>query len=114
MLLRLAEDQHILLLSTHHIVFDGWSELILLEELAAHYRALATGAARLLPELAIQYGDYAQWQRQRLQGPLRAPLLHYWKQQLAHIQVLELPVDRPHPAAFTHVGARESRALPGN
>jgi amino acid adenylation domain-containing protein len=113
LLLQLAADQYILLLCTHHIVFDGWSERILWQELAAHYEALAAGAKPVMPELAIQYGDYAHWQRQQLRGPLKEVSLLYWRRQLEGLGVLDLPTDRPRPAVLTHAGAREHVTLPG-
>lgn len=113
-LLRLADDQQILLICTHHIVFDGWSERLLRQELAAHYRALATGASPLLPKLAIQYGDYAHWQRQSLQGPSRAAMMHYWRQQLENVQVLDLPTDRPRPPSLPTRAPAKPGSCQGN
>jgi amino acid adenylation domain-containing protein len=111
-LLRLADDHHLLLLCMHHIVFDGWSEHLLRNELAAHYQALAAHTTPVLPAMALQYGDYSSRQRQVLQGPSRAALLDYWTRQLKDIQPLELSTDRPRPAFLTHAGARESHMLP--
>ena len=105
-LLRLAETDHVLLLTTHHIVADGWSLDVLLRELAASYQAEATGQPVALSELPIQYADYAIWQREGLQAGAFEEHLTYWRQQLADASaVLALPTDRPHPAVPIHRGA---------
>jgi amino acid adenylation domain-containing protein len=108
-LLRLAKlpgDEHVLLLSLHHIVSDGWSMGVLIREVAALYEAHAVGAESPLKELNLQYGDYAVWQRQWLQGEVLEQQLAYWRRQLAGAPpVLELPADRPRPQVQTFRGA---------
>jgi len=97
--LRLAPDEHVLLLNMHHIVGDLWSTSVFLNELVLLQRAYATGAQATLPELPIQYPDYAVWQRQQLEGDALAADLEYWKQALAQSPAaLVLPTDRPRPA----------------
>ncbi|SEM69546.1 non-ribosomal peptide synthase domain TIGR01720/amino acid adenylation domain-containing protein [Stigmatella aurantiaca] len=104
-LLRLAPDDHVLLLTLHHIVSDGWSETVLVREVAALYTAVP-GTGPALPELPIQYADFALWQRSWLQGEVLERQLAYWRRQLAGApQVLELPSDRPRPAAWSGGGA---------
>jgi len=106
-LLRLGEEDHVLLRTMHHIVFDGWSEDILSRELAARYQAFATGGETTLPELPLQYSDFAEWQRQRLHAEtLQAQLAHWRKQLEGAPALLELPTDRPRPAVQTSRGAR--------
>ena len=114
-LLRLAEEEHILLLTIHHIVSDGWSFNVLMRELEALYTAFSIGQPSPLPPLPIQYADFAHWQRQWLQGEVLETQLAYWKQQLAGaLPVLELPTDRPRPAVQTFRGARQSLRLPAS
>lgn len=112
-LVRLAEDDHVLLLSQHHIVTDGWSTDVLVAELAKLYAA-ARGAAVELPDLRIQYPDFAVWQRERLSGPVLEPHLDYWKRKLAGIEPLELPTDRPRSHLATTAGAVHRRELPAD
>jgi amino acid adenylation domain-containing protein/non-ribosomal peptide synthase protein (TIGR01720 family) len=105
-LLRLAAEDHVLLLTMHHIISDGWSMGIFVRELSACYNAFAAGVEPQLPELPIQYGDYAVWQREWLQGEVLEAQLQYWREQLAGApQVLELPTDRPRPPVQSHRGA---------
>ncbi len=114
-LLRLGEGEHILLLTLHHIIFDGWSMGVLLRELATVYEAFCSGKPSPLPELPIQYADFAHWQQQRLQGDLLESQLGYWKEQLSgDLPVLELPTDRPRAAVQTNRGARQYLLLPKN
>ena len=112
-LLRVSKDDHILLLVVHHIVFDAWSVGVLFRELGLLYEAFSAGKPSPLPELPIQYADFALWQRNYLQG---APLeinLAYWRQQLGgRLPVLQLPTDRPRPAIRTYLGARHSLVFP--
>ncbi|MBU8900903.1 amino acid adenylation domain-containing protein, partial [Corallococcus sp. M34] len=106
-LLRLGEEHHVLLLTMHHIVSDGWSMGILVREIAALYAALNTGTTPNLPPLPVQYADFATRQRQWLQGEALEAQLGYWKDQLAGApSVLELPTDRPRPAVQSQRGAR--------
>ncbi|ANZ40483.1 hypothetical protein BBK82_35190 [Lentzea guizhouensis] len=105
-LLRVAEDDHVLLLLAHHIVTDGWSNGVLTSELNLLYRGST------LPELPIQYADYAAWQRDRLTGPLLDEQLAFWRDRLAGVTPLELPTDRPRPAVRTNHGAVHLFTLP--
>lgn len=112
-LLRLSDEDHILLLTIHHIIFDGWSTGILLAELSVLYKAFSEGNPSPLPGLPIQYGDFAVWQRQWLQGEALESLLAYWKRKLDGAPpVLELPADRPRPPVQSHQGASQSKAIP--
>jgi amino acid adenylation domain-containing protein/FkbM family methyltransferase len=111
-LLRLDAGEHALLFNLHHVIADGWSSGILARELGALYQALATGGTAALPELPVQYGDYACWQRQWLQGEALARLLAYWKQRLLGAPaVLQLPIDRPRPALASYRGDACSHLL---
>ena len=112
-LMRLSEEDHVLLLVTHHIACDGWSIGVLFRELATLYTAFTTGEAIPIAPLPIQYADFARWQRQWLQGEVLEEQLSYWKQRLAGAPaVLELPTDRSRPAVQTFKGARQSIVLP--
>jgi hypothetical protein len=112
-LLHLGEAEHVLLLTMHHIVSDGWSMGVLIRELAALYEAFSSGSPSPLPQLPIQYADFAHWQRQWLQGEVLAAQLSYWQQQLTGAPaLLELPTDRPRPAVWTFGGATQFLALP--
>ncbi|HEX8318268.1 amino acid adenylation domain-containing protein [Longimicrobium sp.] len=105
-LLRLGPEEHVLLVSMHHIVSDGWSMGVLLRELSALYAAYREGRASPLPELAVQYADYAVWQHEQLDGGVLNPQLAYWKERLAGApELLELPADHPRPAVQTYRGA---------
>ncbi|MEM9156090.1 MAG: amino acid adenylation domain-containing protein, partial [Cyanobacteria bacterium P01_F01_bin.33] len=111
----LSPSESIALFVTHHIIFDAWSRAIVLRELAAFYTAFTTGREVNVPELAIQYADFAVWQRQWLQGEGLEQLLAYWHQQLASApSLLELPTDRPRPAAQTYRGDRYVELLPAS
>lgn len=111
LLLKLGEDHHVFILTLHHIISDGWSMGILVDELARLYRAYAQGdggAASVLPALPIQYADFACWERQRLGGERLRRLRHYWQRQLQDApQLLELPLDRPRPRVRSNRGAAE-------
>ncbi|PMB52382.1 non-ribosomal peptide synthetase [Fischerella thermalis CCMEE 5201] len=111
-LLRLGEEEYLLLLTIHHIAFDGWSIGILVEELATLYQAFCKGQPSPLPQLTIQYADFAAWQRQWLQGDVMEKQLSYWKQQLANLPVLELPTDYPRPKIQTFRGTKQHLELP--
>ena len=114
-LVRLAADDHLLLLTVHHIASDAWSMALMRREIAALYRAEVegAGAAAGLPELPVQYADYAVWQRGWLAGDTLAAEVAWWKQRLAELPpVLELPTDRPRPAVTSYRGAAEIRRLP--
>ncbi|HEY0604518.1 MAG TPA: amino acid adenylation domain-containing protein, partial [Herpetosiphonaceae bacterium] len=111
-LLRLAETDHVLLLTMHHIVSDGWSMEVFARELVPIYTALIAGMPASLAQLPIQYADYAVWQRDWLSGAVLEAQLAYWRRQLAGLPVLELPTDRSRPALPTFRGARQTFALP--
>ncbi|HEX3526901.1 MAG TPA: amino acid adenylation domain-containing protein, partial [Thermoanaerobaculia bacterium] len=107
-LLRIAAREHVLLLNLHHIISDGWSMGILFHEVASLYGAFCLGAPSPLPELPIQYADFAVWQREWLSGERLAAELDYWRRQLAGIpESLELPLDHPRPAVESFRGADE-------
>ncbi|MCB9419971.1 MAG: amino acid adenylation domain-containing protein [Ardenticatenaceae bacterium] len=104
-LLRLAANEHVLLLTIHHIASDGWSAAVLFREWSQLYTAFCDGRTNPLPALPIQYADYAHWQTQQLQNGLVSQL-DYWKEQLAHApSVINLPTDRSRPAMQSHRGA---------
>ena len=111
-LLRLAPEEHLLLLNVHHIISDGWSAGIFERELSSAYNAFVSGRELRLPELPIQYADYALWQREWLQGEVLEAQLAYWKAQLADLPTLTLPTDRPRPAVMSYRGARAAFDLP--
>nr|QEO74274.1 condensation domain-containing protein [uncultured bacterium] len=111
-LLRLGEEEHVLLLTLHHIISDAWSMGVLVRETAALYEAYSEGRPSPLPELQIQYADYAVWQRQRLRGEALERELKYWRQLAGAPPLLKLPTDHPRPAVPRFSGARESAALP--
>ncbi len=107
---RLTDTQHLLHLTVHHIVADGWSTGVLAKEVAAIYAALAEGASSDAPPtglapLPIQYADFAQWQRTWLQGTLLDNQLAYWRRHLAGVSTLHLPTDRPRPPTQSFRGA---------
>ncbi|MFN6485608.1 amino acid adenylation domain-containing protein, partial [Nostoc sp. DedQUE02] len=109
---KLKEVEHALILTIHHIVFDGWSMGVLMQELATIYSALCNNLSPELPELPIQYADFAIWQRQWLQKEVLQTQLDYWKQQLKDAPtLLELPTDRPRPAIQTYRGAIQNAEL---
>ncbi|HEX7313092.1 MAG TPA: amino acid adenylation domain-containing protein, partial [Pyrinomonadaceae bacterium] len=111
-LLRLDEDEYVLLLTLHHIIADGWSMGVLMRELTALYNAYSRGEASPLPELPIQYADFARWQREWLSGSALDTQLAYWRQQLSGAPaLLELPSDRPRPAVQSHRGAQRTVTL---
>ena len=108
-LLRLTPQQHVLLLSIHHIVADGWSMTVFTRELAAYYNEYCGGPEAALPPLPIRYADFARWQRDWLSGPQLESQLAYWKGRIGtDIPRLELPTDRPRPAVQTFKGAAHS------
>ncbi|WP_456017385.1 non-ribosomal peptide synthase/polyketide synthase, partial [Pseudomonas fluorescens] len=106
-LLRLAADDHVVVLVQHHIVSDGWSMQLMVEELVKLYAAFSDGHTPNLPALPIQYADYALWQRNWMEAGEKARQLAYWREQLGGEQpLLELPFDYQRPALPTHRGAR--------
>ncbi|HEY8228438.1 MAG TPA: amino acid adenylation domain-containing protein [Pyrinomonadaceae bacterium] len=113
LLLALSADEHVLLLTMHHIVSDGWSMGVLFRELGLIYEAFAAGKPSPLPELPIQYADYASWQREWLQADALRTQLDYWKTQLADAPpILELPKDKQRPAVQRFRGAKVVHYLP--
>ena len=112
MVLRLNEQEHILLFTVHHIVFDGWSTAILVNELAALYNESVNSMPTELPRLQIQYSDYACWQQRILQSAEFQMHLTYWKEHLANVPTqINLPVDRPYPATPSLRGKRHPFTL---
>jgi amino acid adenylation domain-containing protein len=112
LLLQLEETEHIFIINVHHIVFDGWSGGIFSQELATLYDAFCRNNPSPLPELTLQYADFAHWQRRWLQGLTRSSYLAYWKEKLQGApSVLELPTDRPRPPVQTFRGAHQSMPL---
>jgi amino acid adenylation domain-containing protein len=112
-LLRMTPEEHVLLLTLHHIITDGWSMGIMFQEMSALYAAQVTGQPATLPSLPIQYADFAVWQRQWLQGDMLDRQLAYWRTQLAETPLsLELPTDTPRPLQQTYRGNRISFTLP--
>ncbi|ERW31982.1 peptide synthase [Pseudomonas aeruginosa BWHPSA019] len=106
-LIRLGEERHVLLLTLHHIVSDGWSMNVLIEEFSRFYSAYATGAEPGLSALPIQYADYALWQRSWLEAGEQERQLEYWRGKLGERHpVLELPTDHPRPAVPSYRGSR--------
>lgn len=111
-LLRLHPQEHLLILTMHHIIFDGWSIGILVRELSTLYPAFLNKEKISLPELPIQYADFAHWQRQWLQGDVLETQLTYWQKQLTGASLLDLPTDYPRPPMQTYRGAKYSFKLP--
>jgi hypothetical protein len=111
-LLRIAPRDTMLLLTLHHIVSDGWSIGILGGELGACYQAFASGRAPSLPELPFQFADFTVWQNQRAQERALSEHRAYWKEKLANLKVLEIPLDHPRPPLRTHNGYIVSTVLP--
>jgi non-ribosomal peptide synthetase component F len=113
MLLRLSATEHVLLCNMHHTVSDGWSIGILVREFVELYRAFFRGDPSTLPEISLQYTDYAAWQRGRLASGALEAQLSYWKAQLGGaLPALELPTDRPRPAVQSFRGATAPVVLP--
>jgi len=106
-LIRVGRDDHVLLLTMHHIVSDGWSMGVFTRELSALYAAHAGGREAELPELPVQYADYAAWQRRWVEGEVLREQSDYWTRTLAGVpELLELPADHPRPARMSHAGAQ--------
>src|SRR6266550_2978982 len=112
LLVRLADDAHVLMLTAHHIVTDGWSMGVLADELSTLYDAALRGEDAALPALPLQYADFAVWQRTRFSDAALDGQLDYWKQQLSGISPLQLPTDRPRPAVRTSAGAAHEFVVP--
>jgi amino acid adenylation domain-containing protein len=112
-LLRLSPTDHVAMFTMHHIISDGWSTAILVQELVALYTAFTARRPSPLPELAIQYADFAAWQRRWLQGERLAAQVAWWRRELGGApQVLELPTDRPRPALQSFTGGMTFFTLP--
>lgn len=112
-LLRLEAEEHVALFTIHHIISDGWSMNVLIREVMKLYGAFIEGELPVLPELAIQYADFAWWQREWLKDDLLKEQLDYWKRQLAGAPpVLELPSDRQRPEVRTYRGAAHKFVMP--
>ncbi|MFE4518419.1 amino acid adenylation domain-containing protein [Kitasatospora sp. NPDC056783] len=105
LLVRLSDEDHVLALVMHHIISDGWSIDILNRELDALYARHAHGSETALPPVPVQFGDYARWQRDRLDSGALAASRDYWRAELADVPALELPADRPRPPLLTFDGA---------
>ncbi|HSF31479.1 MAG TPA: condensation domain-containing protein [Candidatus Tectomicrobia bacterium] len=113
-LLRMDEQEHVLILIMHHIISDGWSKSVFAHELAVLYDAFSAGEPSPLPELSIQYADFAHWQRHWQRNEVMAAQLVYWQQQLHDPPpVLELPMSRPRRAALSLRTGRQTLVLPG-
>ena len=110
-LFRITSQDHVLLVVFHHIVCDGWSLGIMLRELGVLYDAFSRGAVSPLQPLPIQYADFSAWQREWLQGDLLERQLEYWKHQLADLEAVDLPTDRPYPGMPMLAGATEVSRL---
>ena len=111
-LFRLGEEEHVLMLAMHHVAVDGWSMNVLHRELAALYTAYRDGRESPLPEPAVQYADFAAWQRRQLAGEALEGQLAYWRDRLAGAPaLLELPTDHPRPAIQTYRGTYERFTL---
>src|SRR6185437_2195845 len=108
----LDHGEHVLSVVMHHIITDGWSTGVLVAELGEFYNAAVSGQQPQLPELAVQYVDYAIWQRELLSGAVLETALEYWRGQLAGVPALELPTDRPRPAVLTSAGAMHHFSIP--
>lgn len=112
LLVRLAPAEHVLMLTMHHIISDGWSVGLLFRELAVGYAAGCECRPASLPELPLQFADYAIWEREQAKGPQAAKALAYWKQRLGGaLPVLELPADGPRPMVPTSRGAVQTASL---
>ncbi|HLP88087.1 MAG TPA: condensation domain-containing protein [Nostocaceae cyanobacterium] len=112
-LIQIQENENLLLIVIHHIISDGWSIGVLIQELATIYQALSTGQQVNLPPLKIQYADYAYRQREILETEVFSTQLNYWKQQLSNsVPLLKLPTDKPRPEIQTFTGRKEFFILP--
>ncbi len=112
-ILKLDENDHVILFTLHHIISDGWSMGVLIKEVSILYSTFSKSLPSPLPELPIQYADFAEWQQEWLTGDVLEKQISYWKDQLdGSLQILELPTDRPRPAVQTANGDDVSRVLP--
>ncbi|MFD1542539.1 non-ribosomal peptide synthetase [Nonomuraea guangzhouensis] len=114
-LIRLGPREHVLATYAHHIVTDGWSSRVLLDDLAALYAAAADGGAPAgLPPLPVSYADVSVWQRERMSGPEAEAQLAYWRRRLDRLAPMDLPTDRPRPPVRSSVGAARSFEIPAD
>jgi amino acid adenylation domain-containing protein len=104
-LLRLGDEEHVLAATLHHVISDGWSMGVFIRELTVLYEAFVEGRPSPLPDLPLQYGDFAVWQRGRLGGEVLEKQLAYWREQLRGLPTIELPTDFPRPPVQSHRGA---------
>lgn len=112
-LLRLSDAEHLLIVTIHHLVFDGWSVNVFLQELTKLYEAFCHGQPSPLPDLHIKYADFADWQQQWIARPAFVSNLNYWKQELGNSTLLlELPTDRPRLPVRTFEGASQTFIIP--
>ncbi|BDI19716.1 hypothetical protein ANSO36C_55180 [Nostoc cf. commune SO-36] len=110
-ILHLSAEEHVILFTTHHIISDGWSTGVLVQEIATLYTAFANYQLSPLPELPIQYADFAVWQRQYVTAEVLKTQLSYWQKQLASATLIDLPTDYPRPPILTYQGATKSFLL---
>ena len=113
-LLRVREDEHVLLLAFHHIAFDGWSTGVLFDEMERAYGAFHAGEEPVMPMLPLQYPDFSVWQRRAMQGGAAARQLAYWTDVLQDLPVLELQTDRVRPLIQTSSGGKRERGVPAD
>ncbi|NNB89170.1 non-ribosomal peptide synthase/polyketide synthase, partial [Corallococcus exiguus] len=111
-LIRLGAQEHVLLVTFHHAVSDAWCTLVIAQELTVNYTAFRAGQPSPLPELPVQYADYAVWQRAWLEGGVMEKQVAWWKDHLTGAPPLDLPTDRPRPAVMSSAGARHTFLLP--
>lgn len=111
-LIRVDADDHVLIVNIHHIANDAWSVSVFFQQLASLYNARAAGRSLELPELPIQYADYALWQRERLQGAFGKEQLSFWRERLAGFTPVDMPTDHPRPTVLSHRGALARLTLP--
>lgn len=113
LLVRVAEDDHVFMTVMHHIISDTWTTGVFFREMVGHYKALLEGGEAVVPELPVQYGDYAAWQRRELEGGSLEQQLEYWVEHFEGApSLLALPLDRPRPAVQTFRGGRITLVLP--
>jgi amino acid adenylation domain-containing protein len=113
-LVRLAPSYHVLVIVEHHLIHDGWAQGVFLRDFLEVYEALMAGRPPALPELTVQFADYAYWQRQALSDEVLSGLVNFWTEELAGAPwMLTLPTDRPHPPALTYAGGLETLVIDG-
>jgi hypothetical protein len=111
-LLRLSEEEHIVIFCAHHVIIDGWSIDVIIDEFATLYDAFTKGQASPLPEPAVQYKDFAVWQREWLQGAVLDEQLAYWKDRLSDVPPMELPTEKPREMVQTYRGGKQAAIFP--